>query len=374
MKDFLKRFIIVIIFLLGVMAALILANLYMQNKENKPTENKVEEQQALPVEEKETDEIETYKETYGVNTANLNLRDFPSLDGKVLEVIPNNSNLNVLAKIRNGWYKVSYGNNTGYVSGDYLKVLTDEEKKEIIAEKVYSTDTFAKTQDSLNIRARANVNSDIVTTLNSGSVVKVMEKMQNGWYKVEGNLKVGYVDGQYVKVLSQEEYNALSSDTNNMLKPDQNIIATYTATSSYGESSRYNMHVAADYINGTIVEPGHTYSHLATIFPDGKENKYVDSYVQVNGKVEMGNGGGVCMSSSVLYASIVSAQEQGVNTGLIVTMRKPHTNPVKYVPVKYEATVAGPTLDFSFRNVNPYSIRLEASYNYNTLTITIYKV
>ena len=48
MKDFLKRFIIVIIFLLGVMAALILANLYMQNKENKPTENKVEEQQALP--------------------------------------------------------------------------------------------------------------------------------------------------------------------------------------------------------------------------------------------------------------------------------------------------------------------------------------
>ena len=126
MKDFLKRFIIVIIFLLGVMAALILANLYMQNKENKPTENKVEEQQALPVEEKETDEIETYKETYGVNTANLNLRDFPSLDGKVLEVIPNNSNLNVLAKIRNGWYKVSYGKNTGYVSGDYLKVLTAE--------------------------------------------------------------------------------------------------------------------------------------------------------------------------------------------------------------------------------------------------------
>ena len=78
-----------------------------------------------------TDDLpETYKETYGVNTANLNLRDFPSLDGKVLEVIPKSSNLNILAKIRNGWYKVSYRKNTGYVSGDYLKVLTDEEKKE----------------------------------------------------------------------------------------------------------------------------------------------------------------------------------------------------------------------------------------------------
>ena len=90
MKDFLKRFIIVIIFLIGVMVALILANLYIQSRNNKPTENKVEEQQVIPVEEKETDEIETYKETYAVNTANLNLRDFPSLDGKVLEVIPKN--------------------------------------------------------------------------------------------------------------------------------------------------------------------------------------------------------------------------------------------------------------------------------------------
>ena len=374
MKDFLKRFIIVVIFLVCVAVAFILANLYIQNRDNRPTENKVEEQQAIPVEEKETDEIETYKETYAVNTANLNLRDFPSLDGKVLEVIPKNSNLSVLAKIRNGWYKVSYGKNTGYVSGDYITLLTDDQKKEIIVEKKFSDNTFAKTDDSLNIRARANKDSDILTTVNSGSVLKVYEKMQNGWYKVEGNTKVGYVDGQYLKVLSEEEYKALSSDTNNMLKPDQNIIATYTATSSYGESSRYNMHVAADYINGTVVEPGKTYSHLSTIFPDGKENKYVDSYVQVNGKVEMGNGGGVCMSSSVLYASIVSATEQGVNTGLIVTMRKPHTNPVKYVPVKYEATVAGPSLDFSFRNVNPYSVKLEASYDYNTLTITIYKV
>ena len=374
MKDFLKRFIIVIIFLIGVMVALILANLYIQSRNNKPTENKVEEQQVIPVEEKETDEIEKYKETYGINTANLNLRDYPSTDGKVLEVIPKISNLNILAKIRNGWYKVSYGKNTGYVSGDYVSILTDEQKKEIVVNKKYSDNTYAKTEDSLNIRARANKDSDILTTVNSGSVLRVYEKMQNGWYKVEGNAKVGYVDGQYLKVLSDEEYKALSSDTNNMLKPDQNIIATYTATSSYGESSRYNMHVAADYINGTVIKPGQTYSHLATIFPDSKENKYVDSYVQVNGKVEMGNGGGVCMTSSVLYASIVSATEQGVNTGLIVTMRKPHTNPVKYVPVKYEATVAGPSLDFSFRNVNPYSVKLEASYDYNTLTITIYKV
>ena len=374
MKDFLKRFIIVIIFLIGVMVALILANLYIQSRNNKPTENKVEEQQVIPVEEKETDEIEKYKDTYGMNTANLNLRDYPSTDGKVLEVIPKSSNLNILAKIRNGWYKVSYGKNTGYVSGDYVSILTDEQKKEIVVNKKYSDNTYAKTEDSLNIRARANKDSDILTTVNSGSVLRVYEKMQNGWYKVEGNAKVGNVDGQYLKVLSDEEYKALSSDTNNMLKPDQNIIATYTATSSYGESSRYNMHVAADYINGTVIKPGQTYSHLATIFPDSKENKYVDSYVQVNGKVEMGNGGGVCMTSSVLYASIVSATEQGVNTGLIVTMRKPHTNPVKYVPVKYEATVAGPSLDFSFRNVNPYSVKLEASYDYNTLTITIYKV
>jgi len=91
--------------------------------------------------------------------------------------------------------------------------------------------------------------------------------MANGWYYVEGNLVEGYVSGEYIKILSQEEYTNYSSKDNNLLNPNENIIATYTSTSTYNEKSRYNMHLAADYINGTIVSPGESYSHLATIHP-----------------------------------------------------------------------------------------------------------
>ena len=52
--------------------------------------------------------------------------------------------------------------------------------------------------------------------------------MANGWYYVEGNLVEGYVSGEYIKILSQEEYTNYSSKDNNLLNPNENIIATYT--------------------------------------------------------------------------------------------------------------------------------------------------
>lgn len=199
--------------------------------------------------------------------------------------------------------------------------------------------------------------------------------MQNGWYKVEGNTKIGYVNGDYITILTNEEYGSYSSSENNMLKPEENIIATYTSTSTYNEKSRYNMHLAADYINGTIVQPGETYSHLSVVHPEGEENKYVASTIFVNnGQTAQASGGGICQTSSTTYAAIASATEKGINTGFNVTAQAPHSGKVNYVPRKYEATVSSGGQDFCFRNCNSYAIKIVATYDYNTLTITIYKV
>ncbi len=199
--------------------------------------------------------------------------------------------------------------------------------------------------------------------------------MANGWYYVEGNLVEGYVSGEYIKILSQEEYTNYSSKDNNLLNPNENIIATYTSTSTYNEKSRYNMHLAADYINGTIVSPGESYSHLATIHPAGVENIYVASTIFVgNGKTAQASGGGVCQTSSTTYAAIASAKEKGIITGLNVTAQAPHSGSVTYVPRKYEATVASGSQDFCFRNCNDYSIKIVTSYNHNTLKVTLYKI
>ena len=86
------------------------------------------------------------------------------------------------------------------------------------------------------------------------------------------------------------------------------------------------------------------------------------------------SGGGICQTSSTTYAAIASAEEKGIKTGLNVTAQAPHSGKVNYVPRKYEATVSSGSQDFCFRNCNDYSIKIVTSYNYNTLTVTIYKL
>lgn len=377
MKDVFKRIIIIALFLFLICGTIYIANKKI-NEKNEEVSN-INVQNTTVVENKIEEPKKDYEELDNVKArtiSNLNLRDEPSENGNVILTIPKGDVLELQIKYNSGWYKVLYNQNSGYVSGEYLSVLTQEEIGEMTVNETYeNTYAVVSVNDSLNIRQRANKEANALTHVKSGSVLKVYEKMQNNWYKVEGNTIEGYVSGEYIKILTDEEYKAYSSDTNNLLNPSENIIATYTSTSTYNKNSRYNMHLAADYQNGVVIAPGQSYSHLKTVHPQGVENIYVDSTIFVgNGKTAQASGGGICQTSSTTYAAIASAQEKGIKTGLNVTAQAPHSGKVNYVPRKYEATVSTGSQDFCFRNCNNYSIKIVTSYNYNTLTVTIYKV
>lgn len=377
MKELLKRGVIVLLIALVIFLFFwyfVDKNKESNNENSQDTNTQIKEEESTTI--SETDEIETYSDEKARCNSNLNFRNSPLIDSEIIEVLPKNSIFEVIAKIRNGWYKILYNSQIGYVNGEYIEFLTDEEKNEITVVEEY-TNTFAKlnAETSVNIRERANKESNALTFVKANSVLKVLSKMKNGWYKVEGNSQIGYVSGEYIALLSDEEYSTYSSNVNNMLKPEENIIATYTSTSTYNQNSRYNMHLAADYINGTIIAPGETYSHLKVVHPEGEENKYVESTIFVNnGQTAQASGGGICQTSSTTYAAIASAEENGIKTGFNVTAQAPHSGKVNYVPRKYEATVNTGTQDFCFRNCNDYSIKIVTSYNYNTLTVTIYKI
>ena len=377
MKDVFKRIIIIALFLFLICGTIYIANKKI-NEKNEEVSN-INVQNTTVVENKIEEPKKDYEKLDNVKArtiSNLNLRDEPSENGNVILTIPKGDVLELQIKYNSGWYKVLYNQNSGYVSGEYIKVLTQEEIGEMTVNETYeNTYAVVSVNDSLNIRQRANKEANALTHVKSGSVLKVYEKMQNNWYKVEGNTIEGYVSGEYIKILTDEEYKAYSSDTNNLLNPSENIIATYTSTSTYNKNSRYNMHLAADYQNGVVIAPGQSYSHLKTVHPEGVENIYVDSTIFVgNGKTAQASGGGICQTSSTTYAAIASAQEKGIKTGLNVTAQAPHSGKVNYVPRKYEATVSSGSQDFCFRNCNDYSIKIVTSYNYNTLTVTIYKV
>ena len=377
MKDVFKRIIIIALFLFLICGTIYVANKKI-NEKNEEVSN-INVQNTTVVENKIEEQKKDYEKLDNVKArtiSNLNLRDEPSENGNVILTIPQGDVLELQMKYNSGWYKVLYNQNSGYVSGEYVSVLTDEEVSEITVDVTYdNTYAIVNVNDSLNIRAKANKEATSLTCVKAGSILRVYEKMQNNWYKVEGNAIEGYVSGEYIKILTEQEYESYSSKINNLLDPDKNIIATYTSTSTYNKNSRYNMHLAADYQNGVTIRPGETYSHLKVVHPEGVENIYVDSTVFVgNGQTAQASGGGICQTSSTTYAAIAYAEEKGINTGLNVTAQAPHSGKVNYVPRKYEATVSSGSQDFCFRNCNDYSIKIVTSYNYNTLTVTIYKL
>lgn len=377
MKDVFKRIIIIALFLFLICGTIYIANKKL-NEKNEGVSN-INVQNTTVVENKIEEPKKDYEELDNIKArtiSNLNLREEPNETSNIILTIPEGDILELQIKYDSGWYKVNYSQNNGYVSGEYIKVLTQEEISEMTVDRTYeNTYAVVSVNDSLNIRQRANKEASALTHVKSGSILKVYEKMQNNWYKVEGNTIEGYVSGEYIKILTDEEYKAYSSDTNNLLNPSENIIATYTSTSTYNKNSRYNMHLAADYQNGVVIAPGESYSHLKVVHPEGVENIYVDSTIFVgNGKTAQASGGGICQTSSTTYAAIASAEEKGIKTGLNVTAQAPHSGKVNYVPRKYEATVSSGSQDFCFRNCNNYSIKIVTSYNYNTLTVTIYKV
>ena len=382
MKDVLKRIIIVGIFLICIIGVLQYFSKKVEkerntgdiNPEEVTSELEVQKSEEPVVIELETDEIELYDNSKARVNTTLNFRKEPNIESESMMQLQPEDLVDVKAKIRNGWYRVEYESKSGYLSGEYISILSEEEMKEITIAETYNKEVYAVTTVELNIRKRANKQAEYNSIVLPGSILRVYQRMANDWYKVEGNTVEGFVSGEYIKLLSAEEYKSYSSDENNMLKPQSNIIATYTAKGSYNENSRFNMHKAADYINGTIVEPGKSYSHLHTIHPNGGGEGYLVSTVFVDGTVTKDTGGGICLTSSTLHAAIASAEEKGIHTGLVISAQKEHSIPVGYVPRRYEATVAMWSQDFSFRNCNNYSIRLDASYNGNTLTINVVKI
>ena len=59
----------------------------------------------------------------GITTSNLNMRNTYSKNGEVLDIIPLDKAILILATCSNGWYKIKYNNIEGYVSADYVKIF-----------------------------------------------------------------------------------------------------------------------------------------------------------------------------------------------------------------------------------------------------------
>ena len=112
------------------------------------------------------------------------------------------NNFAEVKKAKGDWYKVSSGNVTGDVKGDYLQV-GDKEAITSAARRVATVNA-----DSLYVRTKTSKDSDVIAMVPSGEELTVVDdsKKKDGWVKVSVSGGEGYVSAKYVDISDEYSY------------------------------------------------------------------------------------------------------------------------------------------------------------------------
>jgi len=131
----------------------------------------------------------------------------------------------------------------------------------------------------------------------------------------------------------------------------------------------FNLDLAASKISGTLVSPGEEFSFLKTVGPISQSEGFQTAYIISEGRTVLGEGGGVCQTSTTLFRAIL-------NSGLPITSRYPHAYRVGYyeqdVKAGFDASVFYPSLDFKFKNDTGKHLLVQAYVDKKNYEMTFY--
>ncbi len=121
----------------------------------------------------------------------LNVRKTPESFGEVVGKLPKGGACEVLDTSTEGWYKISSGGVTGYVSSQY--VYTGDEAKKLAAENV--AERAVIDADKLNVRSEPKADADVVDQVFKNERYDIKGE-QDGWIQISD----GYISSDYVTV------------------------------------------------------------------------------------------------------------------------------------------------------------------------------
>lgn len=130
-------------------------------------------------------------------------------------------------------------------------------------------------------------------------------------------------------------------------------IGAYQTWIGGGGNRAANIILATTSLNNYLLLPGEIFSFNKATGPRTAERGYRPAPVIVGHTIVPGLGGGICQVSTTLYNSVLRAK-------LEVVERYPHSQPIDYVPLGMDATVAD-SLDFRFCNNSDHLIMIRAS-------------
>ncbi|WP_373598574.1 SH3 domain-containing protein [Paraclostridium bifermentans] len=145
----------------------------------------------------EVDTDTTVKENKQVTGSRVNFRKGPGTNYSIITSLGRGTTVGVISE-SNGWSKISYNGNIGYMSSSYLGTVNSGggDTGEV------DTDTTVKenkqvTGSRVNFRKGPGTNYSIITSLGRGTTVGVISE-SNGWSKVSYNGNIGYMSSNYL--------------------------------------------------------------------------------------------------------------------------------------------------------------------------------
>ena len=144
------------------------------------------------------------------------------------------------------------------------------------------------------------------------------------------------------------------------------VLGSFTTYYDPDAMRAINVELASERINGTVLEPGKTFSFSKTVGTRTIENGYVLGPSFAGGKEVISVGGGICQVSSNLYVTMLL-------TGIEPTEHHYHSLPVDYVPKKLDAAISENYKDLRFKNNTQYNILIESTAKDGVLTVTLKK-
>ncbi len=122
-----------------------------------------------------------------VTASVLNVRSEPSTAGERLGTLKKGDEVEILETL-DGWYLVTAGDLTGYVSAEYISLDGTVPEEGVV---LYS---------GLNVRTGPGTSYSRIGTLKMGSTVTVLGK-SGDWYQVSSGSLTGYASAKYISIL-----------------------------------------------------------------------------------------------------------------------------------------------------------------------------
>jgi len=134
----------------------------------------------------------------------------------------------------------------------------------------------------------------------------------------------------------------------------------------HGSADRVtNVRISSETVNGTILRPGDEFSFNDIVGVRSTSKGYRPGGAFVDGVTVSVIGGGICQTSSTLHSAIM-------DTEIKITDRKPHGQPIPYLPRGRDATVFWGKQDFKFVNNTEFPLRIDFELDNRNLTVKVY--